>query len=153
MARTKQKKTSKARTKQRKAHKLKSKLKRINLHKALKQIKQYVVKNRPSSLGDAIGLALSAAKHLKKKIKPSGHRIIPIPKVGGVLPLIPIFAALSAMGSLGGAAAGIAKAVNDTRAAKKRLEEANRHNRTMEAIAMGKGLYLKPYKTGLGVFL
>ena len=57
------------------------------------------------------------------------------------------------MGSLGGAAAGITKAVNDTRAAKKRLEEANRHNRTMEAIAMGKGLYLKPYKTGLGIFL
>ena len=105
-------------------------------------------------MGDAIRVALSAAKQLKKKINPNvAGRVIQIPKVGGVLPLIPIFAALSALGSLGGAAAGVAKAVNDTRAAKKQLEETNRHNRTMESIAMGKGLYLKPYKTGLGVFL
>lgn len=131
-----------------------TKLKRIGLQKALKEIKQYILKKKPYNLGDAIRLALSAAKQLKSKIKPgSRSRVIQIPKVGGVLPLIPIFAALSAMGSLGGAAAGIAKAVNDTRAAKKQLEEANRHNRTMESIAMGKGLYLKPYKTGLGVFL
>ena len=74
MARTKQKKTRKTRTKQRKAHSPKSKLKKsIALRKALKQIKQYIVKNRPSSLGDAIGLALSAAKHLKKKFNPVGN--------------------------------------------------------------------------------
>lgn len=120
-----------------------------------KKIKQKIFKNKPSTLGAAIRLALKIAKQLKKKIKPnaSGGRVIPIPKVGGILPLIPIFAVLSALGALSGGAAGIAKAVNDARAAKKQLEEANRHNRTMETIAMGKGLYLKPYKTGLGVFL
>ena len=128
-------------------------VKRIYLRQALKQIKRYILKKKPYNLGDAIRVALSAAKHLKKKINPNVGRVIQVPKVGGVLPLIPIFVALSALGSLGGAAAGVAKAVNDTRAAKKQLEETNRHNRTMESMAMGKGLYLEPYKTGLGVFL
>lgn len=83
-------------------------------------------------------------------------RIIPIPKVGGVLPLIPIFAGLSALGSLAGTAAGIAKAVNDVKANRELLTETNRHNKNMEAIAMGKsgsGIYLKPYRKGLGLYL
>lgn len=39
------------------------------------------------------------------------------------------------------------------------MSEAQRHNQTMEAIAVGKnantgsGLYLRPYKTGLGLYL
>lgn len=127
--------------------------KHIDFESALKIIKQFILKNKPYNLGDAIKLALSAAKQLKNKMKPRSKRIIPVPKVGGILPLIPIFAGLSALGALSGGAAGIAKAVNDARSAKQQLEEANRHNKTMEAIAMGKGLYLKPYKTGLGVFL
>lgn len=54
-------------------------------------------------------------------------RIIPIPKSGGVLPLIPIFAALSALGSLAGGSAAIASAVNKAK-----------HNNRMEEIARGK---------------
>ena len=82
-------------------------------------------------------------------------RILPIPrKIGGFLPfLIPLFAGLSATGALAGGAAGIAKAVNDAKAAKRQLEESQRHNSAMEAIAVGKGLYLKPYKTGYGSYL
>lgn len=83
-------------------------------------------------------------------------RIIPIPKIGGILPLIPIFAGLSALGSLAGTAAGIAKAVNDVKTSREELAEKNRHNRHMEAIAIGKsgkGLYLKPYRKGLGLYL
>lgn len=83
-------------------------------------------------------------------------RIIPIPKVGGLLPLIPIFAGLSALGGLASTAAGIAKAVNDVKASREQLIEANRHNRNMEAIAIGKrgnGIYLKPYRKGLGLYL
>lgn len=75
---------------------------------------------------------------------------IAVPKQGGILPLIPIFTALSALEALGGGAAGIAKAVNDAKSTSKQLQEAERHNKTMEAIAMGKGLYLRPYKTGRG---
>ncbi|KAJ8916405.1 hypothetical protein NQ315_014616 [Exocentrus adspersus] len=60
---------------------------------------------------------------------------------------------LSALGALGGGAAGIAKAVNDAKDAKQKLEESKRHNVAMEQIAMGKGLYMKPYKQGFGLFL
>lgn len=83
-------------------------------------------------------------------------RFIPIPKTGGALPLIPIFAALSAIGSLAGGASGIAKAVNDAKNARKQLAEMQRHNKMTEAIALqkGKGLYLAPYKkSGMGLFL
>ena len=80
-------------------------------------------------------------------------RVLPIPKTGGILPLIPLFAGLSAVGVLAGGAAGIAKAVNDSKAAKQQLEKNRRHNKTMESIAMGKGLYLKPYKRGFGLYL
>ena len=83
--------------------------------------------------------------------------ILPVPKTGGALPAlpIPIMAALEAAGSVAGGAAGIAKAkaVNDAKAAKRALEESERHNKTMEAITIGKGLYLKPYRKGLGLYL
>jgi len=44
-------------------------------------------------------------------------------------------------------AAGIAKMMNDNKAAQRQLEELKRHNRVME----GHGLYLAPYKSGQGV--
>ena len=66
-------------------------------------------------------------------------------EIGGILPfLIPLFAGLSATGALAGGAAGIATAINDANAAKRGLEDSKRHNETLEAIALGKGLYLKP---------
>lgn len=80
-------------------------------------------------------------------------RIIPLPKTGGVLPFLPIFAGLSALGALSGGATGIAKAINSAKNANKQLEENKRHNQTMEAIAMGKGLFLKPFRKGLGLYL
>ena len=101
---------------------------------------------------------LSAAKQAlgsitKRKIGQPKTRIIKIPKTGGILPLIPIFAALSALGSLGGGAAAVAKAVGDAKAAAKDLKEKQRHNQAMEAVALGKGLHLGPYKKGFGLYL
>lgn len=98
-----------------------------------------------------VKLALDSIK--KKKIGTPRTRIIKIPKTGGILPLIPIFAALSALGSLGGGAAAVAKAVGDAKSAAKDLKEKERHNRAMEAVAVGKGLYLAPYKRGYGLYL
>ena len=86
-------------------------------------------------------------------------RVIPVPKQGAALPLIPIFAGLSALGALMGGSASIANAAVSASRAKKDLSEAQRHNQAMEAIAIGKnsntgsGLYLRPYKSGLGLFL
>ena len=67
--------------------------------------------------------------------------------------LIPLFAGLSATGAVAGGAAGIVKAVNAAKAAKRQLEENKRHNKTMESVALGNGLYLKPHKVGLGLHL
>lgn len=52
--------------------------------------------------------------------------------------------------------AGIVKAVNDAKNKAKLLEEAQRHNRTMEALAIGKkgsGLFLKHQRNGYGLYL
>ena len=45
------------------------------------------------------------------------------------------------------------KAVNAAKAAQEELRENKRHNKTMESIALGKDLYIKPYRTGLGLHL
>lgn len=105
--------------------------------------------------------ALKAVRKFKKGklVRPgrrgAHERILPLPKSGGLLPLLPIFAGLSALGSLAGGAAGVAKAINETRDARKKLSELQRHNETMEAIALqkGKGLYLRPHKKGLGLYM
>lgn len=106
----------------------------------------------PNAVQSALDGARATARKSTKKVQVP--RILPIPaKVGGILPLIPIFAALSAAGALTGGAAGIAKVVNEAGANKHKLREAMRHNAAMEAIALGRGLYLKPYKKGMGLFL
>lgn len=139
-------------TTQRRKNKRKSDKKSIGFTKAVGKIKKHVLKGKPKTFGDAIKIALKSAKSMSKKIKPT--RIIKIPKTGGILPLLPIFAGLSALGTISGGAAAIAKTVNDARSAKQKLEEAKRHNRRIEEIAVGgKGLYLRPYKTGYGLFL
>lgn len=112
--------------------------------------------------------AVSAVKKLMKKqpLIPaseveSGLRVIPVPKQGSALPLIPIFAGLSALGALLGGSASIANAAVSASNAKKDFAEAQRHNQTMEAISLGdgkntstgSGLYLRPYKKGFGLYL
>lgn len=114
------------------------------------------IKKRRYTFKESINAALIAAKNTVKSRKNQFQipRIINVPKIGGVLPfLIPLFAGLSALGALSGGAAGIARAVGKAGEAKNELEEAKRHNKTLEAIALGKGLYLKPYKTGMGLYL
>lgn len=117
-----------------------------------------IMKKFKGDVKEGSKLSLSAAKLAvkeaggKKRIRTP--RIIPIPKQGGILPLIPIFAGLSALGSLAGGVAGVATAVNKAKSAQKKLEESQRHNKMMEEIALkGEGLYLKPYRKGLGLYL
>lgn len=120
----------------------------------VKKIQSQIKKLKSKDNRTAINFAYSAAKKLFKNKK--GIRLprcIPIPKTGGFLPLIPIFAGLSALGSLAGGAAGIAKAVNDYKVAQKNLQESIRHNKAMEAVALGKGMYIKPHKRGAGLYL
>lgn len=111
-------------------------------------------------------MASAAAKQVVTKNIPKRiiveklPRVIPLPKVGGVLPLIPIFAGLSALGALMGGSASISNAVINANSAKNKLKESQKHNETMEAIALGKqplrsgnGLFLTPYKKGYGLYV
>lgn len=128
---------------------------KISLSKAISLAKTVMRGKKFKGLNTAAKFALASIKK-KGKVSPIKNRVIPIPKSGGFLPLIPLFAGLSALGALGGGAAGIAKAVTDAKAAQRKLEEDKRHNKTMEDIALGKkgsGLYLKPYKSGCGLYL
>jgi hypothetical protein len=129
----------------------------LTLRKVINAAKQSMVPGNTAqaTIKSALKGAREAVKKAGGKQKVRSPRILPLPsKVGGFLPfLILIFAGLSATGALAGGAAGIAKAVNDASSAKRQLEESQRHNKTMEAIALGKGLHLKPYKKGLGLHL
>ena len=71
-------------------------------------------------------------------------RTLPMKLGGALLFLIALFAGLSATGALAGGAANIVKAANQSKSAKAELEEVKRHNKNMEAIAIGKvyGLFL-----------
>lgn len=130
---------------------------KATIKKSLKNIISHTkkaVKNlKPKCKKMAIELAIATAKELASNYPIKLPRIIPLPKSGGFLPLIPIFAGLSAAGSLAGGAAGIVKVINDIKIAKKRLAELERHNEKMETVCIGKGLNLKPHKNGLGVYI
>lgn len=101
-----------------------------------------------------VGKAITVAKNLvKNSSSVETPRVIPL-KRGGFLPmLLPILSGIGALAGIGGTAAQVVRTVKEAAAAKKQLEEAQRHNRSMEAIAIGKGLYLRPYKSGFGLFL
>ncbi|MGZ7250319.1 hypothetical protein ACXWPT_09585, partial [Streptococcus pyogenes] len=69
--------------------------------------------------------------------KAGGRKKVRIPRiipVGGFL--ISLFAALSALGAILGGSASVANSVNQARNARKRLEEAVRHNKAMENITV-----------------
>lgn len=171
--RTNSGKTRKTTTKQRrmktKSKKLTAKaIFRVAKAKAREAIKKKRVRTVDKAAQVAEKAAISEVGRIFKKNKQSPIsplevekelRIIPVPKQGAALPLIPIFAGLSALGALMGGSASIANAALSASRAKKNFGEAQRHNQTMEAVALGKnsntgsGLFLRPYKAGLGLYL
>lgn len=120
---------------------------------AVKNATAILKKQKPRDINSAIKIARRVIqKSFKgKKTQVIIPRVIRVPKIGGFLPLIPILSALGALGALTSGASSIARAVTKTKNAKQQLEENFRHNKSMEAIAMGRGLYLKPYKKGMGI--
>ena len=91
------------------------------------------------------GGSLKKKKRGNRRVKK--RRVISVPqKMGGALPLIPLFSSVSA---LAGGAATIARAINQARSNKRQLEENVRHNKHMEAISMdGKGFRMRPWGYG-----
>lgn len=110
----------------------------------IKTATQIVNKEKPQDINTAIRIARKVInKSFKgKKSQVVIPRVIKVPKIGGFLPIIPILTALGAIGSLSSGGAAIAKAVNAAKKAKTQLDEATSHNKTIEAITMGKGLSL-----------
>ncbi|KAJ8981576.1 hypothetical protein NQ317_002604 [Molorchus minor] len=106
-----------------------------NTTKLLKKNSNHDIKKDGAMMVRAARMAVKNAGG-RKKIKTP--RILPLPKTGGILPLIPIFAGLSALGALSEGAAAVARTVIDAKKSKEKLDEAQRHNKTMEAIALGK---------------
>lgn len=129
------------------------------LEKFFKSILSYTAKKLRGGKHKNKKLAIQFAYDTARRIVNASRktvklpRIIPVPKSGGFLPLLPIFAGLSAIGSIAGGAANIAKTINSYKAAKRQLDEEQRHNKSMEAIAIGHGLHLKPYKRGFGLVI
>jgi len=68
-------------------------------------------KPNPKSVRHAAIRALKAARSFRKGkvVRKMNERTLPLPKTGGILPLVPIFSALSALGSLAGGVTGVAR--------------------------------------------
>ncbi|CAH1994279.1 unnamed protein product [Acanthoscelides obtectus] len=80
-------------------------------------------------------------------------RVIPIPKVGGILPLIPIFAGLSALGSLAGGIANITRASKTASSVREQIQNKTTSAPSSNVNRVGDGFFLKPYSKGLGLFI
>lgn len=124
----------------------------------VRQIKQQLPRGIIGGGANAAATAaLKVARTIVRKKKVKVPRVIPVPKSGGLLPLLPLFAGLSALGTLAGGAAGVAKTIADTRAKARQLEEMKRHNMRMESVAVGKkgsGMFLRRKPTGgYGLYL
>lgn len=125
----------------------------------IKHAKVAIKRQRPETVDSAIKIAVRSIKKAKEGKELKAPRTIKMPPIsGGVLPLIPIFAGLGALGSIVGSTAGVVNAINQAKKAQEELDESKRHNTMMEAIAIGKkksgkGFYLKPNKNGHGFYL
>lgn len=146
----KRKRMVKSKSKHRKANKRKS----ISFGRMVREAKTTINVIRPDTLKAATKIALEAVRRSKRGNTVIRPRTIKLPTyAGGVLPLIPIFAGLSALGSLTGSTVAVVNAINNARSAQRDLQEAKRHNNTMESIAIGKGYYLHAAPKGRGYYL
>lgn len=130
---------------------------KVPLNKILYAAREAVKRAKPTTLKTASEIAMGAARvALRKAGGRKNIRALPrvIPISGGFLPFLPaLFAGLSAVGALAGGASTVAKAVNAAKGAREKLEEMKRHNQKMEAIAVGRGLYVGKRKCGYGLYL
>lgn len=136
----------------------KMKKKQISFQHVVRNAKSEIKKVKPDTIDSALKLAIKSIQRSKKGNQIRPPRVIKVPAYsGGILPLIPLFAGLSALGAVGSSTVGIVNAINQYRKAQNELDENKRHNRSMEAIALGKksgaGYYLCHAKTGDGYFL
>jgi len=113
---------------------------------AVKEATKILKMEKPSSIEDALKIAEnSLSSTLKSKNPKIIPRVIPIPKVGGFLPLIPILAAIAKLGGIISGGLSVAKLIKNVITTKDK--------KPTEPVAVGNGLYLKPYRKGYGFYL
>lgn len=150
----KSKKTSTVKRKMKKTQSVVAKKKKKCCFKKMVSHTKRSMKNaRPRSSDDVLNTALAASRKFTHTKSISIPRIIQIPKTGAALPLIPIFAGLSALGSLSGGVASIIRAIKGVDDGKKAIK-----NGATEVVVgkskSGAGLFLKPYgRSGYGLYL
>lgn len=133
------------------------KMKKVSFSSIVKMAKNGIKMNRKKKISkmndmDLLNLTQKALKaiHIGKKVtkfNKSIPRIIPIPKTGGVLPLIPILAGLASISTIASNAPSIVKTIKNIIGSRK--------GQTGSGIGscVGNGLFLAPYKKGYGLFL
>lgn len=118
--------------------------------KTMKSIREQ--NDKSENANDIIKSAIVVARKLKKESDIIEPRIIPIPKRGGILPLVPIFSGLSALGSLAGGVSSVINAIKSTTDGKRSMKrQENADTITVGKSKSGHGLYLHPYKKGYGL--
>ena len=133
---------------------IKKKVKKIVLRKIVAAEKK-AMDTKNEHIQTALSGAREALKAVGGKRNVKFPRVLPIPhKIGGFLPfLVPILTTLAAKGGLASSVTSIVKTIKDIKNAKQQLNENIRHNKAMETVSLGKGLFLKPYKKGLVLHL
>jgi len=133
---------------------MKNKMKKTNLSTVVNVSTKILKKQKPLDIMSSIKVARKSiyqSMGSKKNVKIP--RVINVPKIGGFLPIVPILTPLSAVGSLASGSAAIAKTIYNARMVKEGMKEMKRHNRKIDSVNEGGGLYLKPYRKTYGFFL
>lgn len=130
----------------------------VSFNSVVRNVKSAIKSSKPANIDSAINVAIASVKKTKNGKRVTVPRTIKVPHYsGGVLPLVPIFAGLSALGTIVSSGVGIASAINQAKKAQMELEESKRHNRLIEGVVIGNkvghGFYLHKNKRGKGFYL
>lgn len=126
-----------------KSKKKQNKGKTIEFKQFAKKVVQHVKRSKAKNINDAILAAVQVLRREKRKIKkPPKGRIIPIPKKGGFLStVLPIATAVL------GAIPTIKSFISNLFGNKQKVMD----DKSGSSVQVAKGLFLKPYKKGMGL--
>lgn len=131
-------------------HGLKRQRKALSFKHLVKKARDSIKNQKSTENIDALAeRALNAAhREIKKnKRKFKLPRVIPVPKSGGALPLVPILAGITALAGAAKGVGSIVKSIGEIAEAKRKIFPG-------ASKKIGNGIYLAPYKkTGFGLYL
>lgn len=123
--------------------------KKIAFSALVKDAKNGIKKAKAQTVGAAIVAALRSAKKSRKGKTVTMPRVIKVPSFsGGVLPILPILAGVSAAGNIYSTVSSIVKTLRNIRSGKENI-----HHSQGGEQKVGSGLYLGVQKRGIGMYL